>query len=58
MTIKELEKYCVNESIKCIGKAKETSGEECATFKGKALAFMWIAGKIQNEVENDRESVE
>ncbi len=51
MTIKELEKYCIDESTKCMKKASMTDGEESANYKGKAQAFMWIAATIQNEVK-------
>lgn len=53
MTIKELEKYCIQEATKCVEKANKTSAEESANYKGKAQAFMWIAATIQNEVAHE-----
>lgn len=50
MTTKELEKYCIKEAIRCIGRANDSKGEERAHYQGRAKAFMWIAGMIQNEV--------
>ena len=53
MTVKELEKYCINEANKWIKRANESTGEEKANCQGKVQAFMWIAAKIQNEVNAD-----
>jgi hypothetical protein len=50
MTVKELEKYCINEANKWIKRANESTGEEKANCQGKVQTFMWIATKIQNEV--------
>jgi len=51
MTVKELEKYCIDEAIRCIGRANDSKGEERANYQGRATTFMWIAGTIQNEVK-------
>ena len=50
MTVKELEKYCISEARKWIERANESTGEERANCQGKAQIFLWIAAKIQNEV--------
>ena len=49
MDKKELERYCIKEGIKCIGMAThETDVPRREYFRGKAVAFMWIAACVQN----------
>ena len=50
MTVKELEKYCLEEANKWIERASSSEGEKLAYCKGKASTFMWIAATIQNKV--------
>ena len=52
MTIEELEKYCLEQSMKCVKKSKDTdrSNEE-RYYAGQANAFMWIAAVIQQNRE-------
>ena len=54
MTDKEIEKYCVEQSIKCASKAKEMLEENKFRYNyyaGQANAFMWIAAVIQQNRE-------
>lgn len=48
MTIEELEKYCVEQSMNCEKNAEtaETEREE-RFYAGQANAFMWIAAVVQ-----------
>ena len=50
MTLKELEKYCIQQGIKCVGKSveAETYGSN-RYYAGQASVFMLIAGCIQND---------
>ena len=52
MTLKALEKYCIDQGIKMAGKAKENEAEKPWAeryYAGRANAFMWIAACIQND---------
>lgn len=52
MTDKEIEKYCVEQSMKCIRKAGDASTEsEERYYSGQANAFMWVAAVIQQNRE-------
>lgn len=49
MTIEELEKYCIDQSMKCKKKAYTSSTQDENRYHaGQANAFMWIAAVIQN----------
>ena len=54
MTVKELEKYCLEEANKWIERATKEMGEKQAYCVGKATTFMWIAATIQNNVTDDK----
>jgi hypothetical protein len=54
MTVKELEKYCLDEANKWIGRATKATDEKQAFCVGKATTFMWIAATIQNNVTDDK----
>ena len=55
MTVKELEKYCLEEANKWIGRATKATGEKQAFCVGKATTFTWIAATIQNNVTIDND---
>lgn len=54
MTVKELEKYCLEEANKWIERTTKATGEKQAFCVGKATTFMWIAATIQNNVTDDK----
>lgn len=51
LTLRELERYCTEQAFHCIAKA--VSNNENAPinryYAGRANAFLWIAGCIQND---------
>ncbi len=52
MTIEELEKYCLEQSMKCVEKSKDTDQpNEERYYAGQANAFMWVAAVIQQNRE-------
>lgn len=54
MTVKELEKYCLEEANKWIERAHTATNEQQAFCVGRATTFMWIAATIQNNVTDDK----
>ncbi len=52
MTDRDIEKYCVEQSIKCTEMAEKAPTEnEERYYAGQANAFMWIAAVIRQNRE-------
>ena len=50
ITLEQLEKYCIDESIRNVATVQKINDTEADGFyRGRAAAFMWVAACIQND---------